>query len=344
MAEYLFVYGTLLKGESNNSRLKNCILIEYGYVAGRLYDTNEGYPAAYYSRKEESGIYGELYRLPEDNEVLMSAIDNYEDIPNGIFKRIEIQHNNKKTYIYTVKNPGSVKGLKEIRSGSWLKYSRVIKNNPLAFTNNFEQSHRDYYRNNSFESVITIPGNSKILVSSPHATNHVRLSKLKRFEHYTAAIGVLLHSYLDITAVYSNSVSDPDPNYYDDSPYKELLKNISLNAGLNFVLDLHGTGEEREADIYPGIGKNREFLLGSDFILDGLYKSAEKYSITCGSLDKFPASKQETVTKFCARILGIPSMQLEINRAYRQPDKDPEKFETLINFLVDFFSEIKKRE
>ena len=343
MTNYLFVYGTLLKGESNNSRLKNSILVEYGSVPGKLYDTTKGYPVAYYNSKLKSRIYGEIYQLPENHKALMTSLDDYEVISNNIYVRNEIVLKNKRTFIYTARDSYSVKNLKEIHSGSWLKYSPAIKKNPLTFAKNFEYAHKNYYRNSKIKSTICIPGNSKILVSAPHATNHVRLSKLKRFEIYTATISVLLHSYLDITAIYSNSVTDPDPNYYDESKYKKILKDCSCKEDLNFILDLHGTDEKREADIYPGVGKNKEFLIGNEYILDEFYNSAEKYSIKCGSLNKFTASKQNTVTKFCANRLTIPSMQLEINKTYRQPEKYPDRFEALIKFLISFLSQIKKR-
>ena len=342
MAEYLFVYGTLLKGESNNFRLKHCMLVDYGSVPGKLYDTKKGYPVARYDSDVESRIFGEIYKLPDNGDQLMSALDSYEDIPNNIYIRNKIELNNKSTFIYTGHVSSFVKNLEEISSGSWLKYSRAIKNDPLTFAKNFEGSHKNYYRNTQIESIITLPGKTKILVSAPHATNHVRLSKLKRYEVYTAALTVLLHSYLDITAIYTNSVTDPDPNYYDKSRYKKILENYSHRSGFDFVIDLHGTGEERDADIYPGIGKNKEFLLGNDYILKELYKSAEKYSIKCGGLDMFPASKQDTVTKFCSKRLGIPSMQLEINKSFRQPETNPDKFKALVSFLVEFLSNIKK--
>ena len=111
----------------------------------------------------------------------------------------------------------------------------------------------------------------------------------------------------------------------------------------DFVLDIHGTGEEKENDIYPGVGTEREFLLGNELILELLYKSAEKYGLRCGDLGKFPAAKQQTVTKYCALSLGIPSMQLEINKCFREPEKHPEKFIKLLKFLENFLSEIKKR-
>ena len=180
-------------------------------------------------------------------------------------------------------------------------------------------------------------------MTAPHATNHIRMKKFKVFERYTGALSVLLHSLTGSASLYTNSVSISDPNYYDDCDFKEKLGVICKENRRYFLLDIHGTGEEREYDIYPGVGKDKEFLLGHNEYLEDLFITARKYSISCGSLDKFPASKQQTVTKYAATRLGVPSMQLEINRKYRLPENNPEKFLLLVEFLREFLGKIKKR-
>ena len=343
MTEYLFVYGTLLKGESQNSRLNGCILEEYLSIPGELYDTGYGFPAAYLNGDQESVIFGELYRLPRESASFIELLDSYEDIPNGIFERNTIKVNTESCYIYSLKDPRIPGNFFKIKPGSWLRYCSYIKNDPVTFALNFENAHKRYYRYITESSIITVPGTGGILVSAPHATNHIRLKKYKIFERYTAAVAVLMHSVLDTSSVYTNSVSMTDPNYYDESEFKRSLAEIAGVKKLDFVLDIHGTGEEREEDIYPGVGDSGEFLLGKDQIIDFLYKSADEYGLKCGSLGKFPAAKQQTVTKYCALNLGVPSMQLEINRKYRMPEKHPENFITLINFLKNFLSKIKTR-
>ena len=343
MAEYLFVYGTLLKGESKNTLINGCALDRYCSVPGKLFDTGAGYPVAFYDSNMGTQIFGELYRLPEKGAVLLEMLDSYEDIPRNIYVRKIINLGDKKVFIYTAEDFNDLKNMRIIDTGSWLKHMANIKNDPVCFALNFEKAHRSYYRNSLSENIITLPGSSGIMISSPHATNHVRENKLKRFEVYTAALGTLMHLYADTNVVYTNSVSAIDPNYYDDCSYKINLKNISDREDLKFVLDLHGTGEDKEHDIYPGVGRNMEFLLGKDYILEDLHCSANEYGLTCGGIDIFPASKQKTVTRYCATNLGIPSMQLEINRKLRFPEKYPENFVGLFKFLVRFLGRIKKR-
>ena len=342
MADFLFVYGTLLKGEHANHLLRDCILTGYTHTSGILYDTGFGFPALDYQTNSSSPVYGELYRLPRDNGKLIRELDLYEDTENGIFERAKVNIEGKESFIYQLKDPGIFNTRIEIESGSWLCYNSEIKEDPLSFALKFEQSHKFYYRRLSQDSNIFLPGSSGTVVSAPHSTNHVRFGRLKIFERYTAALSALLHSITGACSLYTNSVSISDPNYYDNCGFKETLSEIAKNKRYEFLLDIHGTEEKRDHDIYPGIGKNNEFLLGQTFILDKLYETAAEFGISCGSTERFPASKQQTVTKYGATRLNIPSMQLEINRKFRQPEKYPERFLSLVGFLREFLGKIKK--
>lgn len=343
MAEYLFVYGTLLKGEPGNTLINNCILEDYLSIPGTLYNTGLGFPAASLIFNKDSRIFGELYRLPNENKLLLKELDDYENTSEGLFNRDSIKIKNNDCFIYSLKDPGFFNEERSILSGSWLEFSHNIKEDPVSFAVNFEQKQVFHYRYLTSDKTIVLPGNSGIIVSAPHATNHIRLNKYKVHERYTGALSALMHSLTGATSIYSNSVSISDSNYYDNSAYKTLLEKTTGKYRYNFLLDIHGTGEEREFDLYPGIGINKKFLLGRTKILDDLYRTADKYKISLGGLDRFPASKQQTVTKFCATQLGIPSMQIEINKRYRKPESGPEKFLDMILFLRDFLELVKKR-
>ena len=342
MTDYLFVYGTLLKGEHANHLLRDCILTAYTCTNGKLFNTGFGFPALHYEKNSSSPVYGELYRLPRDKGKLISELDLYEDTESGIFDRANVSINGIESFIYQLKDPAIFDKSMVIEGGSWLRHNSEIKEDPLSFALNFEQSHKFYYRHLTHDSNIFLPGSSGTVVSAPHSTNHVRLGRFKIFERYTAALSALMHSLTGACSLYANSVSISDPNYYDNCGFKETLTEIAKNKRCEFLLDIHGTGEEREHDVYPGIGKNNEFLLGQTFILDSFYETADKFGISCGSTDRFPASKQQTVTKYGASRLNIPSMQVEINRKFRQPEKHPEKFLNLVGFLREFLGKIKK--
>lgn len=349
MTDFLFVYGTLLKGEQRNFNLKNCELKNYMSISGEIYDTGFGYPAAIYTPDSKNKIYGELYKIEEDKNQLLKELDTAEGVNEGIFIRKILNIEEKKFYFYesgkNLRNTLNSENL--IKTGSWLQHKSLAIKDVVKFAKSFEKHHSNYYRKEgSSESTnpIYIEGGIPILVTAPHATNHFRKNKLKRYETLTACIAAILHAKTGCSSLYTNSVSKIDPNYYDESPFKEKIERIIKKNKIKFLIDLHGTGEEKSEDIYPGIGNNKEFLFGNNELLNLLNKTAVQYNISLGDLDIFSASKQMTVTKFAAKKLGISSLQLEINKRLRKPDSNPEKFEILTKFLSKYISLILKEK
>ncbi|NIP39519.1 MAG: gamma-glutamylcyclotransferase, partial [Candidatus Dadabacteria bacterium] len=93
MINKLFVYGTLLQGETRNHLLDCWKLIDAFEVDGMLYDTSLGYPAADFLDKS-STIFGELYLYDKDNiESILQIIDLEEGADRNLFKRIILESN-----------------------------------------------------------------------------------------------------------------------------------------------------------------------------------------------------------------------------------------------------------
>ncbi|MFQ5787126.1 MAG: gamma-glutamylcyclotransferase [Thermodesulfobacteriota bacterium] len=342
-----FVYGSLLQGEPRSKFLKNCNLLSTLEVPGDLYFTNMGYPIASFKEKSESIVIGELYEISGGNiheKILM--LDRLEGIGTGLFIRKELKDNGQFFYAYeagkSLRNFLSNKY--RIKSGNWRYHGSMAKKKPAQFAINFETNlSRNYHTfppKDSMECIYN-RGDSPILLSAPHATAHIRMKKLKQEEIYTGAISVILHSLTGSHALYTHRASKIDPNFYDYSSFKEELRKIVKKFGIKFVLDIHGTSTKRVDDIYPGVGINKEFLVGNDMYIEKLFQAAKDKDITIGRLDVFPASRQMTVTKFIARELGIPAMQIEINERLRTPYDSPNNFERLVKFLSQFISSVK---
>ncbi len=344
--ENLFVYGTLLKGESRSHYLKDCELLKTYSIPGNLYKTKFDFPAAIFDENSDNQIFGELYKLPNQSESFLKKLDEVESLEDKLFVRREINYRKHSFYIY---EPGA--GLEQdllfeniIESGKWLTSFGLPIKQPKTFAKNFELIHREYYKkdpNKTFPNTIHLVGNNPILITCPHATVHIRKGKRKIMEIYTAAIGTILHSVLDCHCLYTNKVQDIDPNYYDECEFKERMEKVVSKNKIRFVMDLHGTGSKRKYDIYPGIGTDMEFLLGNKKVLENLYLRAKSNDISIGSLKVFPAVKQMTVTKFAAKKLDIPAMQIEVNQKLRIPN-DKGDFERLIKFFNGFLKDVCK--
>ena len=83
---HLFVYGTLRKGASAANRLTGAEHLGEGSIGGVLYDIDGEYPALIvYGR---TPVQGEIWRCPS---ALLSELDAYEQIDNGLFRRIGVE-------------------------------------------------------------------------------------------------------------------------------------------------------------------------------------------------------------------------------------------------------------
>lgn len=330
----LFVYGTLLKGEEISGYLRDCKLILAPEVPGRLYDTGRGYPAAMFDEYSDDTVAGELYLMESPREKLIE-LDRLEEVAQGFYERVLLSLGGTDFFSYRAgaAHTAIITDRNQINHGSWRRFSSLAFQDPLGFALNFEASQKKAYKepvSDQSDGLIYIKGDKPVLVTAPHATAHVRLGKFKRQEFFTGALAVILHSLTGCHVLYSSNLSEIDPNYYEESAFKKRLADIARRFDIRFLIDLHGTGTGRDSDIYPGIGRDKAFLLGGERYFDALQSAAEPYSISIGGQDVFPAAKQMTVTKFSARELRVPSMQLEIVSELRQPGRYPEGFMRLV--------------
>jgi len=344
VTDSVFVYGTLQRGEERSRFMEGCGLTNTFAVPGRLYDTGRGYPAAVFDIHSKDMVHGELYRMNNPAKKI-SELDQVEGGESGLFRRVELDYEGVRFYCY---EPGSLLGEcvndgNRIRRGSWRESSSLAITDPVAFAINFESGMEKVYKKlpaEDGEEAIYIKGSVPLLITAPHATAHVRMNKLKRQEFYTGTLGVLLHSLTGCHVLYANCQSVSDPNYYDESPFKTRLAEAVREQDIRLLIDIHGTGAERKRDIFPGVGESNEFLLGNERYLEQFENAADACGIKIGGLDVFPAARQMTVTKFAARSLGIPAVQLEINRSLRRPESDPARFERLVEFLRNFIESV----
>lgn len=341
MINKLFVYGTLLQGEARNHLLDDWNLIDTLEAEGTLYDTDFGYPAADFSDKKGK-IFGELYHCDKDDiEAKFHAIDLVEGVSNNLFERIIIESNGSKFFAYNIssKLKSTKNSYSQIVSGNWRQYGSITPNNISSFAINFEKAQSKRYKvspEDNFSSFIHIKGDKPILIVSSHATAHKREGKLKSQEIYTGAISVILNSVSGVHSLYTIYASQFDSNYCQATELKEYIGELVSRYNIKFVLDIHGTGSYRKFDIYPGIGKTDEFLNGKRFLMTDLEKVLLKNNIKLGGTDIFPAYRQHTISRFANSELGIPAMQIEINKKYRDPESNGYLFEKLINTLVEY--------
>jgi gamma-glutamylcyclotransferase (GGCT)/AIG2-like uncharacterized protein YtfP len=116
----LFVYGTLRRGDVRWSFLEPYVHDDGvdDTVAGALFDTGLGYPAAVFDPLATTTIIGRTYRLVEDRlDVALAVLDEEEDTVLGLYRRVAVTTGSGRdawAYAY-----GAGLELTPIESGDW---------------------------------------------------------------------------------------------------------------------------------------------------------------------------------------------------------------------------------
>lgn len=123
---YVFVYGTLRKEQTNAHYMQGAICIaDKAWTYGKLFDTNEGYPAMTYSSEEK--VYGEVYEV---NDEILHKLDDLEeytgnaetDLYDRITQTVYATDREIEAYVYIAQDKKMI--LKVIDSGDWVKYQK----------------------------------------------------------------------------------------------------------------------------------------------------------------------------------------------------------------------------
>ncbi len=198
-------------------------------------------------------------------------------------------------------------------------------------------------------------GSRAVLLSAPHGAAHTRNGRIKEEDGFTAGFSRLIARRTGAHALYSRRQSATDPNYHTGAPYKTYLNEIVRREGIRFVLDIHGAGPRHGFGIALGTMTGRscpeqyaqilETLARHGFTPDGkrLLRLDLDQLFTGGG-----GQRQETVTRYCHEVIGVPAAQFELNphlRIVRQRPSEnyPEAFagdEEMIFRAVETFTDL----
>lgn len=122
MANYIFVYGTLMSAFNNQESLRfreEARYIGPATVKGSVYDAGS-YPALVFDSKEK--VYGELYEVV--NPLTLEWLDQYEEVPVLYVRRVvKAKCNGEKFEAFVYEYAGHVYKYNKIESGSFLNKS-----------------------------------------------------------------------------------------------------------------------------------------------------------------------------------------------------------------------------
>jgi len=183
-----------------------------------------------------------------------------------------------------------------------------------------------------------IKGKSPILLSAPHAARTVRHGKVRTREQYVGSFVCNLSRFCKVYGMCTTHII-PDPNRYDSSKYKAKIKKLIDNNEIKLVMDIHGSSDHHRFDVDIGT-YNYKSILGNRKIVKILKSSFKKHGFENISENFFTRIPRNTVTLFSYK-LGIPSVQLEIQKSNRYPRYEKENTLRMFKALFEAIEEIK---
>ncbi len=168
------------------------------------------------------------------------------------------------------------------------------------------------------------PGQIPVLLSAPHGAVHTRLGQLKKEDEYTAGMARLVAELAGAHVLYARRKSATDPNWDTDVPYKRRLQQVVEQAGIRFVLDLHGAAGRRDFGIALGTMKGESCPVQRDILISILERHG--FSRNGSGLDRLDVDHtctgrgkkgQETIIGYAWGKLRVPAAQFELHPRLR---------------------------
>lgn len=212
------------------------------------------------------------------------------------------------------------------------------------------------------EPFVVVRRRSPVLLSAPHgAITHrgCRRQEWHDEDDYTAGIVFLLAELCQTAAIATVwRTDDSDPNYHSlpRSPYKRALRELIQEAGVQWVIDLHGAANSSLAPhhlVDLGTRKEKQSLPAdrlarlAGLIQNHLGPDTVSYNRFCAYRDG------RTITAYSHGRLGLHAVQIELKSAVRVPLRRtdatafaqygpfaarPEKVIGMLQALVDFIT------
>lgn len=217
--------------------------------------------------------------------------------------------------------------------------------NNASFKNEYKRILRGYKHSKenykTYDYFKIDKGSNNIILSAPHAYKHFRNNKIKVNENNTSKIVKILGILTNSHVIYTYKDSNNDPNYDMDSEYKKELSKYIKNNNIKYLIEIHGLN--KDSDISLEIGSNSYKNVDEKFV--NLIKNvfSKYYDDEILIDEKFKSQSKRRVTNYISEKNNINTIQLEINRKYRNLNRMPIKFNKTINALKEIIKKLEEK-
>lgn len=175
--------------------------------------------------------------------------------------------------------------------------------------------------------------------TAPHAVVHWRGKYRWESQVYTGPLAMQLAEKLYGTAfIRAKTTPEEAPNFSPHSAYKSRIIHEIVTPrnppAWPIAFDLHGIPFDWKWDILIGTG-NGTGILQANKLLGMLVVQLQAHGMYCIGINipQWAASTSVTIAQTIARSRRVPCFQIAINRAWRNPEEAPEKYEALFSAL-----------
>lgn len=158
-----------------------------------------------------------------------------------------------------------------------------------------------------------INGGRRVIFSAPHNTVHVREGRLKAAEIDTGLIVRQLNEGWGFPVFIKTGDADDDPNFGEQSAYRDELARLVEQTGAVAVVDLHEmiSAHDLLAEVGTGLGGN---LCGHEGLADAASRCLVESGIETVGIDvTYKARGSHTVSSSISDRCAIPCLQIELN-------------------------------
>ncbi len=173
------------------------------------------------------------------------------------------------------------------------------------------------------------------MVSTPHSVRQLRSGRMKSPEVYTGAIGEILHSMTGCHLISKTGFQYDDANFDKNCKYKISLKEHIMNRNIKIFVDIHGLFADNKYALDLCINGYQN-IRGFEQMPNLITNICEVYNVRPIGVDSvFRADRPSCVSNYVSNTCNIPAIEIEINKAYRNPCEDFEGFKTMVVVLCE---------
>ena len=185
------------------------------------------------------------------------------------------------------------------------------------------------YDEESSEYYGFIRGKIPILISAPHGAKHFRKreNRWRGEDEYTSSLAIELGKLTGAYVIYVKNKTREDPNNDRMSKYKVAVARAVKEYHIKFLLDLHGSDEERPYKIDVGIINDEAQRSSCPSFKEAIQEAFSDFEPEIFN-KRFCANDTCTLTSFARNKLGIEAAQVEINAKYRIVERKPDNSRT----------------